>query len=144
MKEITIDQLPQYSTWPLRLLRLEDFQQKTRTAVEVLREYDQDKWSAVLRYLKSTTNTSSDDILAAQGLDPNSECVFMRDDRYFVTCASEIMREYNELLVRETQPCMQNVLVELGCGIGNKLIHLLKVYNPIHVMGINTQTAWLV
>lgn len=135
MKEITLDQLPKYTPWTARLLGFEAFSQKTRSSAEVLREYDQEKWSSVLRYLESTDTRSSDEILAAQGLNPDSECAFMRNDRYFVARAADIMSQYEELLAREIQPYLQDDLVELGCGIGDKLIYLSKLYDSINVWG---------
>ena len=51
--EITLDRLPVHSPWPSRLLGLDPWQTRTKSREEVLREFEQDRWGALLAKLRS-------------------------------------------------------------------------------------------
>ena len=51
-KIISIEELPEYSDWPKRLLSLESFKIKYKTEKEVLREYQEENWGSLLKKIE--------------------------------------------------------------------------------------------
>lgn len=124
VKPIALDELPRFSRWPAILLGAKAFPAKTRTKEEVLREYDREKWGAVLEWLRSNDKHSSEDLLAQQGLPPESEIAFAIGTEFFAGPALHVMRAYEDLLVKALSGHRRDTLVELGCGLGDKVLHL--------------------
>jgi hypothetical protein len=114
--------LPKFSAWPARLLGAEPFTPHQRTRQEVLREYDREKWGTVLQWLKNQSKFSQEDLLHQQGIDPEQICLFMVHDDFFAAPAREVMNSYDRLLLETLRAHEPETLVELGCGLGDKLL----------------------
>jgi hypothetical protein len=121
-RAISLNELPRYSRWPSILLGATAMPVKSRTTAEVLREYDREKWGKVLAWLQQTDKFSDSDLLGEQGVDPRAEIAFARGENFFVAPASEVMREYEEHLVATLSEFSARAIVELGCGLGDKLL----------------------
>jgi hypothetical protein len=132
---VTLDDLPRYSRWPAVLLGAGLFPQKRRTREEILREYERDKWGRVMAWLEGQTEWMPDDLLRQQGLDPQGVIAFARGGQFFAAPARQVMDEYEELLLSTIRPHRPEALVELGCGLGDKLLKMANVMQPRIVYG---------
>lgn len=132
---ISLDELPRCSRWPAILLGEKPFPARQRTPDEVLREYDREKWGAVLTWLRSQSRVSMEDLLREQGMEPASIIAFARDNQFFTAPAREVMAAYERLLFETMKPHTTGALVELGCGLGDKLLRMAELLKPNIVFG---------
>ncbi len=132
---ISLDELPRYSDWPAILLGAKQFSARHRTRNEVLREYDREKWGSVLAWLKTRSVVTADDLLREQGLDPEQIVAFANDGRFLVASTRVVMEAYERLLLDTLLPRPADVLVELGSGLGDKLLTLAQTLKPRTVWG---------
>jgi hypothetical protein len=130
-KKIDFNDLPKHSEWPARLLGAKTFQQHKRNTSEVLREYDVEKWGAVLAWLQTHTDFTDTDLLLQQGINPQENILYMCGDDYFTSSAQDVMSQYNQLLIDILTPYNPKNIVELGCGLGDKLVNVINSLNPI-------------
>lgn len=121
-RPISLNDLPRYSRWPAILLNAAAMPLKSRTTAEVFREYDREKWGKVLASLQQTGKFSDADLLAEQGVDPQAEIAFARGDYFFVAPALQVMGEYEELLTDTLSEFKAEAVIELGCGLGDKVL----------------------
>lgn len=126
MTENIFNDLPKMSKWPARMLGLEPFLQKARGASEIEREYGDEKWGAVRRWLKNSAEVTKDGLLAQQGVDPNEELLFMQGDTFLKAPAKEIMDKYSRLLADTIRPYGSRAIIELGSGLGDKLLSVVS------------------
>lgn len=119
---IHLDDLPKFSLWPARLLGAEPFIARRRTKNEVLREYDREKWGTVLQWLQQNSKFTDIDLLRQQGIDPEQNVLFMVGKDSFTAPAREVMASYDRLLLDVIGPHNSETIVELGCGLGDKLL----------------------
>lgn len=132
---ISLDDLPRFSRWPGILQGTTPFPQRERTREEVLREYDGEKWGEVLAWLRTQTHVTPEDLLRRQGLGPEQVVAFARGSQFFTAAVSEVMGEYEQLLLKTIRPHQPETLVELGCGLGDKLLKLAKALRPRKIYG---------
>jgi hypothetical protein len=132
---ITFDELPQHSRWPAILLGATPFPPRQRSREDVLREYDREKWRSVLAWLQTGAEASSDELLRQQGLDPDSRIAFARQDQFFTAPARVVKAEYDRLLVATLRPHRAETLVELGAGLGDKLLKVARALGPRVIYG---------
>lgn len=125
MEKIQFNDLPKLSSWPARMLGAELFRQKERSAKEVEREYGSEKWGKVLDWLKETKAITKDGLLAQQGIDPDAELLYMEGDNLFKARAAEIMEKYSRLLLDTIRPYASRTIIELGSGLGDKLLSVV-------------------
>ena len=62
MKLSSLDELPKFSKWPARLLGLEPWETKEKTAEEIEREFGREKWGALLEKFRSTPGSRLEDV----------------------------------------------------------------------------------
>lgn len=121
---IALDDLPRHSGWPGILLGRQRFSPRRRTRDEVLREYDREKWGAVLKWLRTQTQVHPEDLWRVQGLDPARPIAFGRGQGLFIAPAGEVMAASEQILFEALEPHRTGTLVELGCGLGDKLLRM--------------------
>jgi hypothetical protein len=132
---ISLDDLPRHSRWPAILLGRCDFAPRRRTSEEVLREYEREKWGTVLAWLRASGPATADDLLREQGIDPEQIVAFAEGRDFFTAPARHVMGAYDRLLRDTLLPCGPERLVELGCGLGDKLLMLSQALRPAQAYG---------
>ena len=127
--------LPKFSPWPARLLGNSPFAARNRTREEVIREYHKDKWGTVLAALQARSGLSDRDLLEMQGVQPDKIQPFMVGDEFFTAPASEILERYFQILLEIMGQQNTETLVELGCGLGDKLLKAAAHFQSRNVHG---------
>lgn len=126
-RRYTLNDLPQFSPWPARLLGLEPWAQKTKTPGEVAREYEVEKWGPLLdRMTRSETPFSLEQVddWAREGARP-SLCSL--DKKFELLSAADAHARYLDLVeevLKGYGPI--STLVELGAGYGSIVLALAQ------------------
>lgn len=127
-KQYNLDDLPRFSPWPARLLGAEKWQPKSKTAAEVAREYEHEKWGPLLQLVRNAgrrmTVQDADKVVFAD-LSPQL-CSVGRSFRLLTAAAAH--RRHIDLVataLKRFQPC--NALVELGAGYGTIILRLANL-----------------
>ncbi len=125
MEELKLDDLPQYSPWPARLLGLAGWTVATRTLEKVEREYDRDKYAQCLEFYQSSGEHVSPEAIKrfeygsglSQGL-----CVSV-GNRLYECSLEEARHRYYEMIYNGILEAAReaNCIVELGAGYGFNL-----------------------
>jgi hypothetical protein len=122
---IHFDELSKYSSWPKRLLSLEDFPIKYKTKKEVLREFDSDKWGELVTKLQCFSGDSIAQV--EQFLTPeNTILPIFRNGTFLLAPSLDITKYHLDLYEEFIAPFAENAsaLVELGAGYGSKIFGL--------------------
>jgi len=117
-----LSELPKYSSWPKRLLGLEEFKQRLKNKQEVLREYEKEKWGELLKLFKkkdwSSFSEFRDSVNGGHSLLPRSW-----KDRLFLLGESDFNHLQADILADIlTHFLPSGNIVELGCGFGGMLL----------------------
>jgi len=131
MKEILLNELPQYSPWPARLSRLAGgFVGEPRTIEKILREYDTDKYGPLLKWVVKRARTVDEVKWKEIGISRDAEVCFSRGGKLFVDTAEAVMSLRDRLFVECLRPYMEHcdAVVELGAGWGYNLSLLQRQY----------------
>jgi hypothetical protein len=141
MQAFTLDELAEFSPWVSQILE-NSFNRNVRTHLDVLREYDIEKWGALLAVFESDPSV---------GLDRFEECVYPEgDSRPFVEFGefgllnrADVWRRYVDhvaeaLLVHCAEA---SALVELGTGYGALLLRLARRQEFQHLNFIGLDIA---
>jgi hypothetical protein len=121
----TIDDLPRFSPWPARLLGLTSWQSCRRTPVEVKREFDRDKWGALLeRYLGSGGSATLENVEDwALGSAQPSLCSI--GESFELLTPRESLRRHYQLVTDTLHRLLPaTCIVELGAGYGGAVLRL--------------------
>jgi hypothetical protein len=126
MKPIEFDEIPRYSTLPAQLLN-PNTKSRYKNKLEVQREYDQDKWGALLEFANSTPNLTlelTEDHHAPST--PNTP--YYEGGRYYLATEREMLDRHIELYASTLQTHLAGAscLVELGAGFGSKILRLAR------------------
>lgn len=123
----TIDDLPKFSPWPARLLGLDHWEPKRKTAEEVLREYGNDKWGALLEQVRRSENPVTLEQADEWASQASSRLLCSFEDRLELLTAHEAHCRYLALLEAILKPFLPaSALVELGAGYGSQILALSK------------------
>jgi SAM-dependent methyltransferase len=76
-----------------------------------------------------------EDLLRAQGMEPELLIAFAQDKQFFTAPAREVLMAYENLLLETLRPHATGTLVELGCGLGDKLLRMAERLKPKTVFG---------
>lgn len=131
-REIPLQELPQWSPWPERLLQLKEWKTQERNVEKIDREYDKDKYLRCLEFAKEQGTDVSPGVVRAfeLGLERSKGfCVSQKGKLYEVP--PEKMIECNEdVLLSAVTPFMKDIdiVVEIGCGYGTNLWELHKKF----------------
>lgn len=125
-RQINLDDLPRYSPhWVNRLLGLEKWQIRSKVEAEVIREFEVEKWGALLRKVAQTPGMSLSQV---EELDASldAEQVFFEAGEFWVGTRRESEARQAELLAESLLPHLAgaNALVELGAGYGARILAL--------------------
>jgi len=121
----TIEDLPRFSPWPARLLGLSAWVPRKRTPAEIDREFERDKWGALLqRYLSSGGEATLESVEGwALGSDEPSLCTF--GERFELQPPRECLRRHYQLVADTLQRLLPaSCIVELGAGYGGAVLRL--------------------
>ena len=73
--------------------------------------------------------------MRAQGMEPELLIAFAQDKQFFTAPAREVLMAYENLLLETLRPHATGTLVELGCGLGDKLLRMAERLKPKTVFG---------
>jgi hypothetical protein len=121
----TVDDLPRFSPWPARLLGLEAWQARTKTAAEVQREFDRDKWGALLQRYRADGPAATVETVEAwstEGAGP--ELCSIGPDFELLTPLQALSRHHSVVADALCQWLPVTSLVELGAGYGATILRL--------------------
>jgi hypothetical protein len=130
MKEVTLCDLPRWSTWPTRLLGLTTWKAPTRTVEKVDQEYDKEKYAGLLAYYHERGGKLTADDIEQRNYgrpEDQSTCVSIGNNLFEVPLA-QAREQYYSLLRDHLRPLGQTcqTVVELGAGYGYNLWMLRK------------------
>jgi hypothetical protein len=123
--EFTLDDLPRFSPWPARLLGLTAWEPRKRTAEELDREFDRDKWGALLRRYADAGNSGTLETVEewALGSDEPSLCTI--GNRFELLTPGEGLRRHYQTVSDTLQRLLPaSCVVELGAGYGGAALRL--------------------
>jgi hypothetical protein len=127
MKEILLDNLPQYTDWINLLLKEQGLSVKHKTEKEVMREYQDEKWGVMLEEVKKLSSPLLEEVeIKSEGINQNFP--FYIQDRFYYGTGREIMDEHMEMYRETIAPYIEHAscLVELGAGYGSKILNLAQ------------------
>jgi hypothetical protein len=122
---ITLDDLPLHSVWPKRLLSLEPFATRRKTAEEVLREFQDERWGTLLALTRAMPNPSLSKIERAYtDLDKISPC--FNAGGFYLASQRYMLNQHLDLYSAVLSPYLNGAscFVELGAGFGSKIFGL--------------------
>jgi hypothetical protein len=124
--EVDIDELPRWSPWPARLLNLEAFSAKKKTASEIDREYEREKWGPMLAdYLGGKTPQNAADFIAYLHRGGKSAVVW-HGGCLQLAAPEKSFEMLISLVQTELRPHLPApAVVELGAGYGRIILTLL-------------------
>jgi putative transferase (TIGR04331 family) len=126
-REFTIDDLPSFSRWPARLLGLEPLIQRQKSAAEVTREYEKEKWGALLSRVNSDSGPVDLDTAEGWAIEeiPDTLCSIGR--HFELLSAVEARRRYLAVIESVLSRYLPApALVELGAGYGSVILQLAR------------------
>src|ERR1019366_3914319 len=127
VKRYTIDDLPAFSSWPARLLGLEAWSPRQKTAAEVIREYDHGKWGALLMRMDSAPAEVTVDDEERWSLEGVAQSLCSVGDR--VELLSPAAGRQRHILMVESvlrRYLPASALVELGAGYGSIILRVSR------------------
>jgi hypothetical protein len=137
-KRFSLDDLPHFSPWPARLLGLAPWQARQKTAQEVTREYDKEKWGPLLekarRLGRAATVEQVDDWIFEQP----TEVLCSVNGEFRQMQAREASHHHRQLVAEVLQQYLPAAaVVELGCGYGGIILQLarLRAFQGIPLLG---------
>lgn len=123
----SIDDLPRFSPWPARLLGLEPWQQRYKTAQEVTREFEHEKWGALLKKHQEADHVVSVDEVDGWFFKDSAAGLHSIDGHLELITAKEAHERYLDLIEEMLKKHLPaSALVELGCGYGSIILGLAK------------------
>ena len=126
MQELSLDELPEYSEWPERLIKNKGKYKKT--CKEVDREFNLEKWNETLGLLmkseKAILTEIEDEIYPL-----NSESLFYEVGKLWKTTHGCVVQKHLDLYKNTLLRHMEGAtaLVELGAGYGSKAFALKQM-----------------
>lgn len=121
----TVDDLPRFSPWPARLLGLAAWEPRKKTPAEVNREFERDKWGALLeRYVSAGGNATLESVEGwILGSDEPSLCTI--GERFELQRPRECLGRHYQLVADTLQRLLPaSCIIELGAGYGGAVLRL--------------------
>lgn len=147
MRQISLDELPQWTMWPERLLGLKPWEIPTRDAHKIAAEYNGDKYARLLEYLLQRPDISPNalrryELVSVVGYG-EERCISFGNE-LLVTGLDYAWGAMSGILVetvgRYSSDC--RTVVELGCGWGYNLWLLQQVFpNKRYIGGEFSENA---
>lgn len=133
-QEILLNELPSYSRWIPYLLGLAKFEKSLEKSAEnISREFNIEKWGEVLNLLRSKNGVSLSDVDSLFIKDVQQ--AYYANGKLQVDSSLAVHREYFEILVSELTPEIEksNHIVELGAGYGALIFKMAQLNEMKHV-----------
>lgn len=130
MIEIDLNNLPQWSSWPPRLLGLTQWNAPVRTLEKVDQEYDKDKYAKCLAYYFDTGRKATPEEVKQFEFGFNGTvCVSLGNSLVLMSLDEARLRLYSLLATTMRHEIEQSVaVIELGCGYGYNLWILMQQF----------------
>ena len=125
MDIIEFNDLIKLTPWVNRILGLETYSIKKKSKVDILREYDVDKWGSVLNNSQNDFSLNSMDTIFE---DFNSKMPFYYNNFFYHASGYEILQKHLDFYEKHISKELNgaNAIVELGAGYGSKILNLSK------------------
>jgi hypothetical protein len=122
---ISLNDIPNFTDWPKRLLSLESFGVRHKTEKEVLREYQDEKWGRLLKQVRLLGKPSLLDV-EETFVDFGARSPCYDAGKFYLANERQMLDKHLDLYAAVLGPHIKNAscLVELGAGFGSKLFHL--------------------
>lgn len=127
LQEIPFSKIGEFSVLPQKIESSSDNDKKFKTEREVVREFGNEKWAAVLDFLKTNPRAllrDVDEIMEGFG----TEGILFEGGRFYLADGRtrfELQLDIYESFLRKYLP-NASCLVELGAGYGSKILNLAK------------------
>lgn len=131
-QEIPLNDLPNWTDWPARLLAVQEFKTVVRDRAKIDAEYSKDKWQKCLDAFDASSGTVTATDLRRQYYDLNSSklraCVL--NNQVVTSTNADVMKYYDNILLGGMKSAVESsqTIVELGCGFGHILWMLHGVF----------------
>ena len=124
MKEIPFEDLSIYTPWVNRIIGIEDFQIHHKNKSEIIREFDKEKWGAILKENSSPSLYFADNLI--ENFD--TKVPFYLDGKFYIGSGLEVFKKHIDIFEKELKSEIVNAsaLVELGAGYGSKILNIGK------------------
>jgi hypothetical protein len=124
-REYTADDLPQFSPWPARLLGLEAWEPRTKTAATVRREFERDKWGPLLELYRTGDRATTVETAEAWTHDELSDVLCSVGQAFERMTLPEALSRHRETVAKALSSQLPaQTLVELGAGFGAVILRL--------------------
>lgn len=123
-RKIELNALPEWSSWPERLLGLSPWTPKPRTIAKTEQEYNKEKYFSCLeRYKESNGEITMEHMKLFELGDPDAEVCVSFTDELFVMRFGDALEEYYRIIKQKLIPMIKDnsTVVELGTGYGYNL-----------------------
>ncbi len=130
-KFVEIDELPQWSSWPTRLLSLEEWTTRNRTVEEIEREYNKEKYAECMEFIAQNPSASPEDIKKLElGGDTEKEICVSYKDTLGIMTIKQAWKYYTEQCLSLMKQYIQeaDIICDFGCGYGYHLWLLSQQY----------------
>ncbi len=129
--KISLGDLSKWSSWPARLLGLEQWKQINRTIQKTEEEYNLDKYAACAQHLEQNPTYSFEELkLLELGGNWKSEVCVSYNNELYKTTMDQAWQYQTEHLLSSITPYIEqaDVICDLGCGYGYHINTLNKLY----------------
>lgn len=129
IKQITINELPEYSSWPARIFGLSDWKNVMRDISKVEKEYNKEKYGECLTlYDDATKKPSIGQIKKFEYRDFAGKVCVSLGKKLVVVKAEDALKEYYDMMLKTLLPEIKDgdAVLELGAGYGYNLDLLKK------------------
>lgn len=139
MKQVDLNDLPQWSRWPSHLLGLTPWTISSRTIEKIEEEYEHDKYLRCLQYWANAgENNTTEDIRQFEfGLESDDKVCLSVGDKLYETTLEEARSHWDKLFLDtvrgELEKC--NSVIELGAGYGYNLWRLRRKWPNLLFLG---------
>lgn len=122
-----LDLLPQYSPWPARLLGVEPWEPRKKSASELMREFEDEKWGTLWETVRKSGGTTSIEDVEKIVFDDSKEIMCWAQGRLQLMSTKDA-RTMQLSLIASTLKKMRSgsAIVEIGAGYGQIILNLAK------------------
>lgn len=129
-KKISLNDLPQYSPWPSRILGLSSWSRDARNKDENYREYENEKWGPLVQSVSKNPGECSLEKVSKVSWEDTSSVLCAKGNEFFICDPDIAYSQLAEELAEEFRSKIgSDSLVEMGAGYGNILFRLIRLLN---------------
>ncbi len=129
-QKISFNDLYNYSDWPKILSEEKEFKTKTKNKINILREFNDDKWGRLVSYFHDKDEITIDELEAKyDNLDQIEP--YYENNNFYITLNRNILSKHLNYYSKFIQKYNYNnpSIVELGAGYGSKILGISKFDN---------------